>query len=455
MRIFSTSILQIVFLLALLVSSVSADVVIFGSKDCPNCLEIKKSLEEKKTAYSFVDVENDEGYEELLSYEAKLKISSSGDLPAVYVSGKSEKIFYHSEKESVVDSIMKYNIKGTKQAVQDSVIAEKTTEVVNIVFFEKEGCSACSRVLRHFKYLNSKDSTINVVMYKIKERKASELNQILCAKYGVPSGKNMVTPALFTDKGYAIGMDVNSVKIDSLVALSGDSVFWEFSEEEYKASSKKIENKFADYTVLVVVIAALLDSINPCAYATLIFLVSYLLSMKKDKKIVLASGIAFAFSVFLTYLLVGFGLLQVAQFADSYYTARLILNSIIVLALVYYGALNLYDFFMIKQNKYNKIKLSLSFESSKKINESILSLGKSKFVVLNSFLIGFVISFLELACTGQEYLPTIIYMKETMPEKAIPLLLLYNVVFVLPIIFIFILVFKGLTTKSLQKFIFN
>ncbi len=455
MRIFGTSALQIVLLLAILFSSVSADVVIFGSKDCPNCLEIKKSLKEKSTTYSFVDVENDEGYEELLSYEAKLKIPSSGDLPAVYVSGTTEKIFYYSKKESVVDSIIKYNIAGTKKAVKDSVLTDTYKEVVNIVFFEKEGCSACSRVLRHFKYLNSKDSTINVVMYKIKERKASELNQILCAKYGVPSGMNMVTPALFTDKGFAIGMDVNSVKIDSLVALSGDSVFWEFSEDEYKASSKKIENKFADYTVLVVVIAALLDSINPCAYATLIFLVSYLLSMKKDKKIVLASGIAFSFSVFLTYLLVGFGLLQVAQFADSYYTARLILNSIIVLALVYYGALNLHDFIMIKKNKYNKIKLSLSFESSKKINESILSLGKSKFVVLNSFLIGFVISFLELACTGQEYLPTIIYMKETMPEKAIPLLLLYNVVFVLPIIFIFILVFKGLTTKSLQKFIFK
>ena len=459
MCIFSTSFIKKIVLLLSLVTLFSvttfADVVIFGSKDCPNCLVIKKSLDSSSVQYSFVDVEDDEGYEELLGYEAKLNISSSGDLPAVYVLGKAEKIFYHSDSEVVIDSIMKYNISGLKAVTEQSETVTETKEIVNIVFFEKEGCTACSRVLRHFKYLNSKDSTINVITHKITDRKSSELNQILCAKYGAKSTDNLVTPAIFTDKGFLIGKSVNSVQIDSLIATSSDSTFWEFSQDEYKKSSEKIKDKFSNFTIYVVIFAALLDSINPCAYATLIFLVSYLLSMKKDKKTVLFSGIAFSFSVFLTYLLVGFGLLQVAQFADSYYTARLILNSLIVIGLLYYGFLNLYDYFMIKANKYNKIKLSLSFESSKKINESILSLGKSKFVVLNSFLIGFVISFLELACTGQEYLPTIIYMKETMPEKAIPLLLLYNVVFVLPIIFIFMLVYKGLTTSSLQRFIFK
>jgi len=450
-------IIFLVFTTLILTSTSYANVKIFGSKDCVECTNIKKSLKDNNIKYSFVDVESDEGYETLLDLEKSLKISSSGDLPAVYTTGKSNKIFYFNPKNSIIDSVKTYNIQGIKNKIADTIKYGNNldTKKINIVFFEKDGCSACSRVDRHLKYLIKKDRSINIMRYKISNKKNSELNKLLCDKYSVNEQLNMVTPAIFTDNGFIIGKKVNSINIDSLLAIpiTKPSNFWKFSKNEYKRSSKEIEYKFSKMSIYVVIFAALLDSINPCAYATLIFLISYLLAIKKDKKTILFSGIAFSLSVFITYTLVGFGLLQVATFMGGYYTARLILNSIIILALLYYGFLNLYDFIMIKRKKYNKIKLSLSFDSSQKINKSIRSLSKSKFIIINSFLIGFVISFLELACTGQEYLPTIIYMKETVPQKAIPYLLLYNVVFILPILFIFIMIFKGLTTSSLQKFI--
>jgi cytochrome c biogenesis protein CcdA len=58
---------------------------------------------------------------------------------------------------------------------------------------------------------------------------------------------------------------------------------------------------------LAVVLAGLVDGLNPCAFATIIFFVSYLsLSGKKGKEI-LITGASFTVGVFIAYLLVVLG----------------------------------------------------------------------------------------------------------------------------------------------------
>jgi len=71
--------------------------------------------------------------------------------------------------------------------------------------------------------------------------------------------------------------------------------------------------------------------------------------------------------------------------------------------------------------------------------------------VLSSFLIGFAVSIVELACTGQVYLPTIIFVLGV-PEwraQASAALVLYNVMFILPLIGVFLLVYFGTTSQQL------
>ena len=68
---------------------------------------------------------------------------------------------------------------------------------------------------------------------------------------------------------------------------------------------------------------------------------------------------------------------------------------------------------------------------------------------------GLLISFLELACTGQIYLPTIIFVS-SIPElrgRAIFYLVLYNLMFIIPLIVVFILAFYGTTSKQLTEFL--
>jgi hypothetical protein len=68
---------------------------------------------------------------------------------------------------------------------------------------------------------------------------------------------------------------------------------------------------------------------------------------------------------------------------------------------------------------------------------------------------GFLVSLIELACTGQVYLPTIVYVL-SVPElaaQAFLYLVLYCVMFILPLIVVFVLAYRGTTSEQLGRFV--
>jgi cytochrome c biogenesis protein CcdA len=77
--------------------------------------------------------------------------------------------------------------------------------------------------------------------------------------------------------------------------------------------------------------------------------------------------------------------------------------------------------------------------------------SRARNYVLASLILGFVVSIVELACTGQVYLPTIIFVLG-LPDwrvKATLALLAYNIMFVVPLIVVFLLVYYGTTSQQL------
>ena len=63
----------------------------------------------------------------------------------------------------------------------------------------------------------------------------------------------------------------------------------------------------------VVIVTALIDSINPCAIGVLILLIATLLGLSKDKGKMIKVGSIYIMAVFITYLSAGFGLLAFIQ----------------------------------------------------------------------------------------------------------------------------------------------
>jgi cytochrome c biogenesis protein CcdA len=63
------------------------------------------------------------------------------------------------------------------------------------------------------------------------------------------------------------------------------------------------------------------------------------------------------------------------------------------------------------------------------------------------------VSFFELACTGQVYFPTIVYVLRVKGEgAALPYLLLYNLGFVVPLLSVFAVCYWGVSSTAVTAF---
>ena len=64
----------------------------------------------------------------------------------------------------------------------------------------------------------------------------------------------------------------------------------------------------AELTLELVIATALADSINPCVFGVLIFLLAYMLAVFKNKHRMLLAGLVYIAAVYLTYFLLGVGI---------------------------------------------------------------------------------------------------------------------------------------------------
>jgi cytochrome c biogenesis protein CcdA len=74
---------------------------------------------------------------------------------------------------------------------------------------------------------------------------------------------------------------------------------------------------------------------------------------------------------------------------------------------------------------------------------------RQAWMVMAAFAAGLVVSVLELACTGQVYLPTIYYILQQDPTavRANAYLLIYNLAFIVPLCVVFGLAYSGVRSE--------
>jgi cytochrome c biogenesis protein CcdA len=87
-----------------------------------------------------------------------------------------------------------------------------------------------------------------------------------------------------------------------------------------------------------------------------------------------------------------------------------------------------------------------------RIRSAIRESAKATKFVVGAFIAGLVVSLLELACTGQVYLPSIQFMLRQGRYEAVGPLLIYNLAFVTPLIIVFILAWAGMKSDALIRF---
>ena len=189
-----------------------------------------------------------------------------------------------------------------------------------------------------------------------------------------------------------------------------------------------------------VLIKAAVDSINPCAIGVLILLISLIVAAKTSKGKLLKYGLGYIGAIFVTYLLAGLGLMlfltRIPLYVSEY--IAIVVGTLIVFA----GVVEIKDYFWYGKG----FSLSISTEREKQIHDYTQNITFPGVLFLGVFAAG-----VELPCTGAPYLAIITLLSQQFDIFAFTLLVLYNFIFILPLIIILALAAGGMKINKLKE----
>lgn len=194
-----------------------------------------------------------------------------------------------------------------------------------------------------------------------------------------------------------------------------------------------------EINLLRITLLALADSVNPCAIAVLtMILMTILIQNPEKKRKVLYGGLAFIFAVFTGYLFYG------AIIVQFFYTfaellrenSNYVYNGLAIIAMIL-GALNIKDYFYYKKGGIATEMPIWMRPKVKKIIDKITS-------PLGAFIIGFLVTLFLLPCTIGPYIVASGLLAELGILNALPWLIYYNIIFVLPMLAITFIIYLGL-----------
>ena len=333
----------------------------------------------------------------------------------------------------------------------DSNSDTPTDRAIHTTYFHKRGCQKCARASDILKKLKAEYPQLVVDLKYAKENR--ELLEAMGALYNVPEVKRLTTPAVFIGDEYLLD-ELDETRLRAMVGnYLSTGVASRLSEAEDKTGEAESEilKRFSAFGTLAVAGAGLLDGINPCAFATIVFFISYMSLVGRERKEMLIAGGAFAAAVFVTYLLMGMGLLGFLTFLNEFSVIAKCVYLLAAIGTFTLAFLSLYDAIKARQGKVKEITLQLPKALKLRIHKVIREQTRTSGVIIGALVIGFAISALELVCTGQVYLPTITFVMgvEGMRANALSYLILYNLMFITPLLVVFGFVYWGTTSIQL------
>ncbi len=206
------------------------------------------------------------------------------------------------------------------------------------------------------------------------------------------------------------------------------------------------------FTLPAVLIAGLVDGINPCAFATIVFFITLLgVSGVKGARL-LPVGVGYALAVFSTYLLMGFGAFRLLQTLQGWNALAVALRRILMAVLALLALLSFRDAWRFKRGgRASDVTLQLPDGLKRRMHEAMRRRLNPSSLFLSALAIGVLVTLIEAVCTGQVYLPTLVLLSRYAETRgrAIPLLLLYNLIFILPLLVVIVAAFLGTRSQRL------
>ena len=338
----------------------------------------------------------------------------------------------------------------------DSGEPQVLSHPVYVTYFYQRGCVGCVRVESLIGHLRQTYRGLVVKEIDIETTEGKLVNESMCERMGVAEARRLTTPSVFFSQDALVGDEITVTALEGLIeryeSLELMDPPWQVAEAERDCAEGRIVERFRALGLSTVLAAGLIDGVNPCAFATLVFFISYLAFVGRERREILFVGLAFSLSVFVTYFLAGLGLLKVLQSVSIVpLVGRCVYLGAIGLALVF-GVLSLYDYVLSRRGRSSDMVLQMPAFLKDRVRGVIRKEARINRYVVAALVTGFVVSLLELACTGQVYLPTILFVSraQAFRASAIGYLGLYNIMFIVPLVGVFCLVYLGTGSERLS-----
>lgn len=339
--------------------------------------------------------------------------------------------------------------------------AEVKTKKPTVMFFYSSHCHICLSLEKEFlpQIKEKYKDKINWQDLEVSEPKNLSLLIYLARQYK----EKPRVPTIFIEGTLLAGkrniIENLEKKINECLSEKYKATKQTKSQIAQQSKTTSLKDLFQTFSVFTIAGAGLIDGINPCAFAVIIFFISFLGVYGYRKREIIYVGSSYCLAVFITYLLLGLGIFGSLYKLSSFY---LLIKIFYYLIAVFCFALSIFaflDYLKYKKTKQademilqlpsflkKKIPLVIGSRLREKKERGLLSLA------LTSFVVGFLVSLLEAVCTGEVYLPTITFiLKNTnLRLKGFSYLLLYNIMFILPLVIVFLLTFLGFTSAKLQ-----
>jgi len=320
-------------------------------------------------------------------------------------------------------------------------------DTTTLIIFHETGCTHCARTEAFLDSIHPKYPDLEILDYEIHEADAIDLLTKLLSAYGIAEaavpiifvGDVAVAGGVFyglEEEPYAPSGRSEDIALERAIQLAVETSVASPLERIDGADGSSLAESL---TIPAVVLAAAADSVNPCTFAVLVLLLGTLLVAQRqgDKTLVLRAGFAFTGAIYVSYFLMGIGIFSAIQAAGVQRPFIMAVSGLAILL----GLWNMKDFFAY--GKWFTIEVPQRWRPTvKRLTSSVVS-------VPGAFLVGVLDSLFLLPCSSGPYIAILALLsKTTTRSQGILYLLLYNFIFVLPLIAITLAVHFGFTTTA-------
>ncbi|KCZ73080.1 cytochrome c biogenesis protein [Candidatus Methanoperedens nitroreducens] len=311
-------------------------------------------------------------------------------------------------------------------AILISLISSAQIEKVSIEYFYDPACKICERASPIIdRVVNSYGDRISFTKYDIHTDEGLELAK----KYQIPGVPSFV---INKDRDRII-YEKDTAKLEAILKEAIDS--------QAASTASSTAARPVVLSVPSVLVVGLLAGFNPCLLAILAFIASITLATTGKKRNVLLIVLMFSLGIFVTYLIVGIGLLRVFEQSAALQTT---IRDFLVVLIGLLGLWHVYDAYHLRRNAESSFHTPKAFI---RLTESVTE----RVSLPASFFIGALFSLIKAPCVGAVYL-VILDMVRSGEGAGILYLAAYNFGVVLPVLVLGAAIAFGLSPEKVESF---